>query len=181
LSTFALSPVVECSRTQPQGRNRGAPAPHYGEAENRRLIPLLAIEGLHGEFLPVNSSAHDSVPSRRGEPASQDRLAGPSKGRVQLMKIFTASILFCMLVAVAGFAQQGSAQPAQMPQTSGAASQNPQHPGATPPYVPPQPQPETANNPKAQPPQTEPAQTPSTHTGTPGMEDQVSAQTSALN
>ncbi len=98
------------------------------------------------------------------------------------MKSFTVSILFCTLVALGAFAYQGSAQqPSQMPQSPGAASQNPQHPGATPPYVPPQSQAGTAQSPEAQTPQTEPSQAPTMHSGTPGIDDQVSALTSALN
>ena len=97
------------------------------------------------------------------------------------MKNFTVAILFCMLMALGAFAHQGSMQqPAQMPQTPGAA-QNPQHPGATPPYTPPQSQPGTVHSPDAQTPQTEPSQAPAMHSGTPGIDDQVSALTAALN
>lgn len=97
------------------------------------------------------------------------------------MKSFAVSIVFCMLVALGAFAYQGSTQqPSQMP-SPGTASQNPQHPGATPPYAPPQAQPGTVQNPEAQTPQTEPSQTPTMHSGTPGIDDQVSALTSALN
>jgi hypothetical protein len=97
------------------------------------------------------------------------------------MKSLTVSILFCTVLALGAFARQDSMPPAQMPQTSGAASQNPQHPGATPPYVPPQTQPGTTQNPEAQNPQPEPSQPPTMRSGTPGIDDQVSALTSALN
>jgi hypothetical protein len=98
------------------------------------------------------------------------------------MKSFNIVICFCTLTALSAFAYQGSMQqPAQMPQSPGATSQNPQHPGATPPYVPPQSQPGTVQNPGAQVPQTEPSQAPTMHSGTPGIDDQVSALTSALN
>jgi len=97
------------------------------------------------------------------------------------MKNFTVAILFCVLMALGAFAHQGSMQqPAQTPQTPGAAAQNPQHPGATPPYTPPQSQPGTVQSPEAQTPQTEPSQ-PAMHSGTPGVDDQVSALTAALN
>ena len=98
------------------------------------------------------------------------------------MKKFTVAILFCMLVALGSFAYQGSMQQAaQTPQASGTVEQNPQHPGATPPYVPPQSQPRTAPSPEAQTPQTEPSQASGMHSGTPGVDDQVGALTSALN
>lgn len=98
------------------------------------------------------------------------------------MKNFTVAILFCMLMALGAFAHQGSMQqPAQTPQTPGAAEQSPQHPGATPPSAAPQSQPGTVQTPDAQAPQTEPSQGSAMHSGTPGVDDQVSALTSALN
>ena len=98
------------------------------------------------------------------------------------MKSFTVAICFCILTALSAFAHQGSMQqPAPMPQSPGATSQNPQHPGATPPYVPPQSQPGTAQNPEAQAPQTEPSQAPTMHSGASATDDQVNALTSALN
>jgi hypothetical protein len=98
------------------------------------------------------------------------------------MKSFTVTICFCMLTALGAFAYQGSMQqPAQMPQSPGAASQNPQHPGATPPYVPPQSQPGTVQNPQAQAPQMEPSQAPPMRSGASATDDQVNALTSALN
>lgn len=98
------------------------------------------------------------------------------------MKSFTIAICFCTLAALSAFAYQGSMQqPAPMPQSPGTTSQNPQHPGATPPYVPPQSQPGTVQNPEAQAPQTEPSQAPPMHSGTSATDDQVNALTSALN
>jgi hypothetical protein len=99
------------------------------------------------------------------------------------MKSFRVVVLVCTLMgAWAAFAHQGSIQqPAQTPQTPGAASQNPQYPGATPPYTSPQTQPGTAQNPDVQAPQSGPAQAPATHSGTPGVDDQVSGLTAALN
>jgi len=98
------------------------------------------------------------------------------------MKNFTVAILFCMLMALGAFAHQGSMQqPSQTPQTPGATAQNPQHTGATPPYTPPQSQPGTVPSPEAQTPQTEPSQAQAMHSGTPGVDDQVSALTAALN
>ncbi|HWY69911.1 MAG TPA: hypothetical protein VNX88_14670 [Terriglobales bacterium] len=98
------------------------------------------------------------------------------------MKNFTVAILFCMLMALGAFGHQGSMQqPAQTPQTPGAAEQNPQRPGATPPSVSPQSQPGTVQSPEAQTPQTEPSQAPAMHSGTPGVDEQVSALTAALN
>ena len=97
------------------------------------------------------------------------------------MKSFTITLLFCMVLALSAFAQQDSMPPAQMPQTAGATSQNPQHPGATPPYVPPQSQAGTIQNPEAQSPQAQPSQAPAMHSGTSGIDDQVSALASALN
>jgi hypothetical protein len=103
------------------------------------------------------------------------------------MKNFTVASLFCVLVALGAFAFQSSPQqPAPMPQSPGAASQNPQHPGATPPYVAPESQPGSAQNPQAQNPQTptpqsEPSQAPPMHNGTSAVDDQVSALTTALN
>jgi hypothetical protein len=96
------------------------------------------------------------------------------------MKSFRVVVLLCMLMAAwAAFAHQGSVQqPTQTPQTPGAASQNPQHPGATPPYTPPQTQPGTAQSPDVQAP---PAQAPPVHSGTPGVDDQVNSLTAALN
>jgi hypothetical protein len=86
------------------------------------------------------------------------------------------------MAAWAAFAHQGSVQqPAQTPQTPGAASQNPQHPGATPPYAPSQTQPGTAQSPDVQAPQSGPAQAPQVRSGTPGVDDQVNALTTALN
>jgi hypothetical protein len=97
------------------------------------------------------------------------------------MKNFTVAILFCMLMALGAFARHGSMQqPAQTPQTPGAAAQDPQHPGATPPSAAPQSQAGTVQTPDAQTPQTEPSQG-SMRSGTPGVDDQVSALTSALN
>jgi len=99
------------------------------------------------------------------------------------MKSFYVVVLFCMLMAALGaFALQGSTQqPAQMPQTPGAASQNPQYPGATPPYAPPQTQPGSAQNPATQTPQGEPSQAQPMRSGTPGIDDQVSMLTATLN
>jgi Spy/CpxP family protein refolding chaperone len=98
------------------------------------------------------------------------------------MKNFTLAVLFCMLMVLGAFAYQGSMQqPAQTPQTPGAMGQNPQHPGATPPYAPPQSQPGTVQTPDAQTPQSEPSQAPAMHSSTPGVDDQVSALTAALN
>jgi len=98
------------------------------------------------------------------------------------MRNFTLAILFCMLVALGAFAYQGSMQqPAQTPQAPGAMGQNPQHPGAAPPYAPPQSQPGTVPSPEAQAPQTDSSQAPGMHSGTPGVDDQVTALTSALN
>lgn len=102
------------------------------------------------------------------------------------MKTFAFAVLFCMAVAVGGFARQGSMQqPAPMPQSPGATSQNPEHPGATPPYAPPQSQSGTQNpgmqTPGTPTPQAEPPQAPAMHSGTPGIDDQVNALSSALN
>lgn len=98
------------------------------------------------------------------------------------MKNFAIAICFCLLLALGAFARQGSMQqPAQMPQSPGATSQNPQHPGATPPYVPPQSQPGTVQNPDARAPQTEPSQAPPMRSGASATDDQVNALTSALN
>jgi len=99
------------------------------------------------------------------------------------MKSFRVVVLFWMLVASLGaFALQGSMQqPAQMPQMPGAASQNPQHPRATPPYAPPQTQPGSAQNPATQTPQGEPSQAPPMRSATPGIDDQVTTLTAALN
>ncbi len=98
------------------------------------------------------------------------------------MKSFILAIGFCLLTALGAFAHQDSAQqPAQMPQAPSATSQNPQHPGATPPYVPPQSQPGTVQNPEAQAPQTEPSQPPTMRSGNSATEDQVNALTAALN
>ena len=98
------------------------------------------------------------------------------------MKSFIVAICFCTLAGLSAFAYQGSMQqPAPMPQSPGASSQNPQHPGATPPYVLPQSQPGTVQNPDAQAPQTEPSQAPPMHSGASATEDQVNALTSALN
>jgi hypothetical protein len=98
------------------------------------------------------------------------------------MKSFRAVIfLSTLMLALGAFALQGSMQqPAQMPQKP-AASQNPQHPGATPPYAPPQTQPGTVQNPEAQNPQSAPSQAPPMHSGTSGIDDQVAALTSALS
>lgn len=89
------------------------------------------------------------------------------------MKNFTVAIFSCMLMALSAFAQQ----PAQTPQTPGAV----EHPGATPPYASPQSQPGTVQSPEAQTPQTQPSQAPATGSATPGVDDQVSALTAALN
>lgn len=107
------------------------------------------------------------------------------------MKSFTAAICLCIVLAVGAFAHQSSTQqPAQMPQAPSATSQNPQHPGATPPYVPPQSQPGAqtpgaqnpgAQNPGAQTPQSEPSQQPPMRSGTSAADDQVNALASALN
>ena len=99
------------------------------------------------------------------------------------MKSFRLVILFCtVMLTLAAFGHQGSMQqPSQTPQTPGATAQNPQHPGATPPYTPPQSQPGTVPSPEAQTPQTEPSQAQAMHSGTPGVDDQVSALTTALN
>ncbi len=103
------------------------------------------------------------------------------------MKSFTVAICLCTALAVGAFAYQGSTQqPAQMPQAPSAASQNPEHPGATPPYVPPQSQPGTAQtpgaqNPGAQTPQSEPSQQPPMRSGASATDDQVNALASALN
>ena len=99
------------------------------------------------------------------------------------MKSFRAVVfLSTLMLALGAFALQGSMQqPAQMPQASGAASQNPQHPGATPPYVPPQTQSGSVQTPEAQAPQGAPSQAPPMHSGTSGIDDQVAALTSALN
>ena len=95
------------------------------------------------------------------------------------MKSFRVVVLFCMcMAALAAFAHQGSMQqPAQTPQTPGAASQNPQYPGATPPYTAPQTQPGAAQNPDTQTPQG----APSMHSDGSGADAQVSALTTALN
>ena len=107
------------------------------------------------------------------------------------MKSFTAAICLCIVLAVGAFAHQSSTQqPAQMPQAPSAASQNPEHPGATPPYAPPQSQPGAqtpgaqnpgAQNPGAQTPQSEPSQQPPMRSGTSAADDQVNALASALN
>jgi len=97
------------------------------------------------------------------------------------MKKFTVAILFCMFVALGAFAQGSMQQPAQTPQTPGAAEQNPQHPGAMPPSAAPQSQPGTTQIPDAQAPQAQPSQGQGMHSGTPGVDDQVSALTSALS
>ncbi len=107
------------------------------------------------------------------------------------MKSFAFAVLFCMAVAVSGFARQGSMQqPAPMPQSPGATSQNPEHPGATPPYAPPQSQSGTQNpgmqtpgmqTPGTPTPQAEPPQAPAMHSGTSAIDDQVNALSSALN
>lgn len=95
------------------------------------------------------------------------------------MKSFRLVILFCTVMpAVAAFAYQGSMQ--QPAQTPGAASQNPQAPGATPPYTPPQTQPGTVPSPETQTPQGAP-QTPPMHSGVSAIDDQVNALTGALN
>jgi hypothetical protein len=99
------------------------------------------------------------------------------------MKSFRVVVLFCMcMAALAAFAHQGSMQqPAQTPQTPGAASQNPQYPGATPPYTAPQTQPGAVQNPDTQTPQGAASQAPSMHSDSSGADAQVSALTTALN
>lgn len=99
------------------------------------------------------------------------------------MKSFRVAVLFCMCMAALGaFAHQGSTQqPAQTPQTPGAASQNPQHPGATPPYTPNQTQPGTVQNPETQTPQGEPSQAPPMRSASSGADAQVNSLTAALN
>ena len=99
------------------------------------------------------------------------------------MKNFRVVVLFCMAIAAAcAFAHQGSMQqPAQTPQAPGAAGQNPQRPGAPPPYLPPQTQPSSAQTPDAQAPQGEPSPAPPTHSGVSAVDDQVNALTGALN
>ena len=99
------------------------------------------------------------------------------------MKSFSAVVLVCLFMAALGaFAHQGSMQqPAQTPQASGTPSQNPEHPGATPPYAPPQTQPGTAQSPETQAPQGVPSQAPPMRSSTPGVDDQVNALTAALN
>jgi hypothetical protein len=99
------------------------------------------------------------------------------------MKSFTVALLFCMLVVALGaFASQGSMQqPAQTPQAPGAASQTSQQPGTMPPSAAPQSQPGTVQSPEAQTPKAEPSQAPPMHAGTPGIDQQVSALSAALN
>jgi len=98
------------------------------------------------------------------------------------MKSFRLVILFCTVVpAVGAFALQSSVQqPGQMPQTPGAASQNPQAPGGTPPYTAPQTQPGTVQSPETQAPEGAP-QAPPMRSGVSGIDDQVNALTAALN
>ena len=99
------------------------------------------------------------------------------------MKNFRVAVLFCMFIAALGaFARQDSVQqPAQTQQTPGAASQNPQHPGATPPYTPPQTQPGTVQNPDTQTPQGEPSQAPAMRSAGSSADAQVNSLTAALN
>ena len=99
------------------------------------------------------------------------------------MKIFRVVALFCMLMSAAGvFAHQGSVQqPAQTPQTTGAASQNQQNPGVPSPSTPPQAQPGTVPSPETQTPQGQPSQTPPMRSGSSGADAQVNALTTALN
>lgn len=99
------------------------------------------------------------------------------------MKSFRVAVPFCMLVAALGaFALQGSMQqPAQMPQTPGAASQNPEHPGATPPYAPSQTQPGTVQSPAPQTPQGESSQAPPIRSNSSATDAQVNALTEQLN
>ena len=96
------------------------------------------------------------------------------------MKSFRVAVLFCMcMAALAAFAHQGSMQqPAQAPQTPGAASQQP---GATPPYTPPQTQPGAVPNPGMQTPQGEPSQAPPMHSAGSSADAQVNSLTTALN
>jgi len=98
------------------------------------------------------------------------------------MKSFRLVILFCtVMLTLAAFGHQGSMQqPAQMPQTPGAASQNPQAPGATPPYAPPQTQPGTVQTPETQTPEGAPQAAPM-RSGVSAIDDQVNALTAALN
>lgn len=96
------------------------------------------------------------------------------------MKNLRIVVFFCMLMAALGaFAYQGSMQqPAQTPQTT--TSQNPEHPGATPPYAAPQTQPATPQSPEAQAPQSQPSQAPPS--SAPYSADaQVSSLTQSLN
>jgi hypothetical protein len=104
------------------------------------------------------------------------------KGRVDPMKAFRLGIFVCTLISALGaLALQGSMpQSAQTPQTPGTASQNPQAPGATPPYTAPQTQPGTMQGPETQTPAGAP-QTPPMRSGVSAIDDQVSALTAALN
>lgn len=96
------------------------------------------------------------------------------------MKSFCVAIVFCTLLALSAFADQGSMQqPSQMPQQPGAATQ-PQQPGTMPPNAANPQTPGTVQNP-SQLPQTEPSQAPPMRSGTPGIDDQVNALTAALN
>lgn len=99
------------------------------------------------------------------------------------MKTFRIAVFLCLAMSALGaFAYQGSMQqPAQTPQTPGAASQNPQNPGATPPYTPSQTQPGTVQNPETQNPQGQPSQAPPMRSGASAVDEQVSALASALN
>lgn len=98
------------------------------------------------------------------------------------MKSFRLVIFSCTLMgAMAAFAHQGSMQqPGQMPQTPGATSQNPQYPGATPPYTAPQTQP-GAQTPDSQSQQGAPSQAPPMRASGPSVDDQVNSLTSQLN
>jgi hypothetical protein len=96
------------------------------------------------------------------------------------MKSFRVIVLLgTFLMAIGAFAYQGSMPPAQTPATT--ASQNPQHPGATPPYAPPQTQPGTPQSPDAQTPQSsEPSQSPRSSSAS-NADAQVNSLTTALN
>ena len=97
------------------------------------------------------------------------------------MNRFRVVVLFSMCTAALGaFAHQGSMQqPAQTPQAT--TSQNPEHPGATPPYAAPQTQPGTQQNPEAQTPQSEPSQAPAMHSAPSNADAQVNSLTQSLN
>ena len=97
------------------------------------------------------------------------------------MKSVRFASLLCMpMLALGAFAYQGSAQqPAQAPQSSGAASQTSQQPDAATPGTASQTQPGSVQSPQGQTPQSESSQAPM-RSGNP-VDDQVSALTAALN